>query len=193
MRGLDFGAGALATAAPIGLAGCTGSTETITVGEGEPDIESARQFDRYPLYWVGEHFEGRDLESVNVKAARSDARGHRRKAAVFRYGTCELQVRDDGGCGVPLVIEIEPMCARLAAVESGRRIRGAPLNFNYGGTPLLYTDRVRITVYTGEGATHGMALRALRALRSANDVPPVIDADDRLPAPRRKARKPCPR
>jgi hypothetical protein len=187
MRGLVFGAAALGTAAAIGLLGCTGSTETITVGEGDPDIEAARQFDRYPLYWVGEHFEGWDLEDVDVTAVKSDERGRRREVAVFRYGTCELTVSNDGSCGVPLVIEIRPFCAQPNAVESGRQIRGAPLNFSYmAGDPVLYTDRVRITVFTGEGATHGMALRALRALRSVNDVPPVIDADDPIPPP------PCP-
>jgi hypothetical protein len=191
MRGLVFGAAALGTAAAIGLLGCTGSMETITVGEGDPDIEAARQFDRYPLYWVGEHFEGWDLEHVDVTAVKSDERGRRLEMAVFRYGTCELQVSADGGCGLPLVIEIRPFCTRPDAVASGRHIRGAPLNFTYAGVLVLYTDRVRITVYTE--LARGRDLRALRALRSVNDVPPVIDADDPIPPPRRDAGGPCPR
>ncbi len=38
-----------------------------TVGDGDPDVEAARTFDGYPLYWVGEHFEQWDLEYVAVR------------------------------------------------------------------------------------------------------------------------------
>jgi hypothetical protein len=56
------------------VAGCTQ-----TVGEGDPDIEAARSFDGYPLYWVGEHFEQWDLEHLS---ARPDG------FTTFSYGTC---------------------------------------------------------------------------------------------------------
>jgi hypothetical protein len=163
---------------------------TITVGEGTPDIESARRFDRYPLYWVGKRFERWELESVDVTAVGSDSRGRRREHSVFRYGTCEIPVPADGGCGLPLVIEIRPFCGPLRAVASGRRIRGAPLNFTYAGDPVLYTDRVQINVYTN--GAWGRDLRALRALRSVNEVPPVLDAGDPIPPPLRESRPPCP-
>jgi len=58
------------------LAGCTR-----TLGEGDPDVEAARTFDRYPLYWVGEHFEEWDLEHINVAPGGF---------STFIYGTCEL-------------------------------------------------------------------------------------------------------
>jgi len=45
----------------VAVAGCTQ-----TVGEGDPDIEAARSFDGYPLYWVGEHFEQWDLEHADA-------------------------------------------------------------------------------------------------------------------------------
>ena len=159
---LVLGAASAATGTAMALAGWVGETRTITVGEGTPDIEAARQFDRYPLYWVGKHFERWDLESVEVTAVGSDARGRRREHSVFRYGTCELPVPADGGCSLPLVIEIRPFCARLDEVASGRQIRGAPLNFSYASDPVLYTNRVQIKVYTG--GVRGRDLRLLASL-----------------------------
>lgn len=61
------------------LVAACGSTRT--VGEGDPDIDAARRFDRHPLYWVGERFERWDLESVDVGGG---------EFVTFSYGTCEL-------------------------------------------------------------------------------------------------------
>jgi hypothetical protein len=163
------------------LTACAGETKTVTVPTGPPDIRAAREFTRYPLYWVGERFEGWDLTSVSVD----------RSAVTFIYGNCVLELPADGGCSPTLQIQIWPRCVTLEDAESGLDVRGAPLNYSYGGEPILYTDRVEIRVFTGHGATWGMKMRALRALRSANDVPPVVDADDRLPRPRPEGRTRC--
>lgn len=172
---------AAAALAATCLTGCAGGPETVTVPKGPPDIRAAREFTQYPLYWVGERFEGRDLTAVSVD----------RKNVTFIYGTCVLELPADGGCGPTLQIQIWPRCVTLEAAKSGLEIRGAPLNYSYGGDPILYTDRVEIRVFAGHGATRGMRMRALRALRSANRVPPVIDAADPLPAPGRKASERC--
>ena len=52
---------------------------------------------------------------------------------------------------------------------------------------MLFTNRVQVRVYRGQGTDPdpGLPLRALRALASANAVEPVVDADDPIPgAPR---------
>jgi hypothetical protein len=175
----------------LALAGWVDGPRTITVGEGTPDIESARRFDEYPLYWVGDHFERWDLESVEVNAVGSNAQGRREEYSVFRYGSCEIPLPADGGCGLPLEIQIRPFCARPDDVATGRHIRGAPLNFSYAGDAVLYTDRVRINVYSN--GARGRDLRALRALRSVNNVPPALDVEDPIPPPNRDARGACPR
>ncbi len=78
---------------------------TRTVGEGDPDIDAVRRFDRHPLYWVGERFERWDLESVDVGGG---------EFVTFSYGTCELPPPGrEGGCAVPLKIQIQPLCAHL--------------------------------------------------------------------------------
>jgi hypothetical protein len=174
-----FGAAILSATS---LTGCAGETETVTVPTGPPDMRAVREFTRYPLYWVGERFEGWDLTAVSVD----------RKKVTFVYGNCVLEVPADGGCAPTLQIQIWPRCVTLEDAESGQEIRGAPLNYSYGGDAILNTERVEIRVFIGQGATRGMKMRALRALRSANDVPPVVDAGDPLPRPRANGRARCP-
>jgi len=157
----------------LAAAGCTR-----TVGEADPDIDAARNFDRHPLYWVGERFEGWDLEHVNVGTA----------VAGFSYGTCEIQ-GTEGACPVPLQIQIQPLCTYLdvvarAPIWKRRRVRGAPVG-TIDGAPVLFTNRVQVKVYRGQHSDPGLPMRALRALRSVNSVKPVIDADDPIPAPPR--------
>jgi hypothetical protein len=47
---------------------------------------------------------------------------------------------------------------------------------------VLFASRVQVKVYRGQGSDGGLPMRALRALRSANDVEPVLEADERIPA-----------
>jgi len=163
-------------------AGCSGTT---TPGEGGPDIRSGRTFDRHPLYWVGRKFEKWNIESV--AANQGDF-------VTLIYGTCEIDDPDGpigvegGSCSPPLQIQIQPLCSHLAAVARApvwrrRQVRGAPVG-TIDGAPVLFTNRVQIKVYRGQGTDPGAPMRALRALRSLNDVPPVIAADDPIPPAR---------
>jgi hypothetical protein len=58
-----------------------------------------------------------------------------------------------------------------------REVRGAPVG-TIDGAPVLFTNRVQVKVYRGQGSDPGLPMRALRALRSANDVEPTIDVGD---------------
>ena len=168
----------------ICVGGCSGSDGTVTVPKGNPDVDAARGFDRYPLFWVGQRFEGVALTHVSID----------KRNVTFIYGTCTIDLPADGGCAPTLQIQNWPRCVELGTdTESGLRIRGASLNYGYGGDPLLHTDRVEVRVFAGQGATRGMKLRALRALRSANKVPPIIGTDDPIPAPGRTRVPPCKR
>jgi hypothetical protein len=159
------------------------------VGNGDSDLDAARNFTRHPLYWVGESFEEWDLEHVDMGTS---------EFATFIYGTCEPPGGINGGCPPPLQIQIQPLCAHLETVARApiwkrRQVRGAPVG-TIDGAPVLFTNRVQVKVYRGEGSDPGLPMRALRALRSANDVAPVIQADDAIPAPPRAVlagRAPC--
>ncbi len=167
------------------LAGCWG-VGTRTVGDGDPGLAAARAFERHPLYWVGERFETWELERIDVSNPQ---------LVTFSYGTCEIEDPDgpfgsEGGtCTIPLQIQIQPLCAHLRSVARApiwrrRQVRGAPVG-TIDSAPVLFTNRVQIKVYGGQGADPGLPMRALRALYSANSVQPVLARGDSIPpAPR---------
>jgi hypothetical protein len=156
----------IALAAAVIGAGCSAGDD---VGA---DLESARDFNAFPLYWVGEQFEGLDVSHVRLGGP----------AAGFIYGTC--QITGDHGCAPPLQIQIFPLCFHLDFVAANRiwtrrKIRGAPVGVN-DAAPVMFTQRTQVKVY---GSDPGMALRALYALRSLNDVPPQIGPVSSIPPP----------
>jgi hypothetical protein len=172
------------------VAGCSPS------GGSEIDTRSARAFTAYPLYWVGERFERWDLAHVDVG---------RSQFVSLTYGTCDVGDPDGplglegGSCSPPLQLQLQPLCRHLEAVARARvwrrrAIRGAPVG-TIDSAPVLFASRVQIKVYRGEGTDPGLPLRALRALRSLNEVEPVLGPDDRIPgAPRAvlAGERPCP-
>jgi hypothetical protein len=146
--------------------------------EVEGDLDAARRFDAYPLYWLGERFEGWDLEHVEVRP---------NGLSIFVYGQCTPHGEDEPSCAPPLQIQIQPLCVNLEAVARAptwrhRRIRGAPVG-TIDSAPVLFTSGAQVKVYRGDGSDPAAPLRALRALRSINDVEPVIGPDDPIPGP----------
>jgi hypothetical protein len=159
----------LALALVLATAGCSW-----LLGEEEVDLEQARAFDEYPLYWVGERFEDWDLVHFDVTPG----------FATFIYGHCEV-TGNDGGCPPPLSIQISPLCRHLDVVAGApiwrrRSIRDAPVG-TIDSAPVLFTAGAQVKVYRGQGSDPGLARRALEALRSINDVPPVIGPTGSIP------------
>jgi hypothetical protein len=144
-----------------------------------PDIESATTFERFPIYWLGAEFEGRELSHVEAEDWSA--------AAVLIYGTCEPSGTFEPSCTAPLQIQIFPLCYHLDSValpprERRRVVRGAPVGMQ-DGAPVLLTQRTQIKIYRGEGTGPGIGLRALEVVRSLNAVSPVISATDPIPPP----------
>jgi hypothetical protein len=165
--------GLMTLACFVATGGCT-----TPFGGGGPDLDAARSFDRFPLYWVGERFEKWKLEHVSLGPGRF---------VDLIYGTCEVPSGTDGGCPPPLEIQIQPLCAHLAVVARApiwrrRHVRGAPVGVS-DSAPVLFTDRVQVKVYRGQGSDPGLSMRALNALRSLNSVEPVLDETDPIPGP----------
>jgi len=147
-------------------------------GHDAVGTDAARQFDGYPLYWLGDRFEGWDLAHVDVSPT---------SFSTFVYGTCTPHGADEPSCSPPLQLQIQPLCAHLAVVARARiwrhrRVRGAPVG-TIDSAPVLFTSRAQVKVYRGEGSDAGAPLRALRALRSINAVEPVIRAHGPIPGP----------
>jgi hypothetical protein len=153
------------------LTGCGGSAA---------DIDSARSFDRFPLYWVGERFEKWDLETI-------DGLDYPSRTIIFIYGECEPHDGEQPSCTPPFQIQVSPLCLHLGDVArvqiwKRRRIRGAPVG-TIDSAPVLFTRGAQVKVYRGEGSSRGLPLRVLRALRSVNRVPPVIAANGPIEPP----------
>jgi hypothetical protein len=145
----------------------------------ESDVNSAAKFERFPVYWLGDEFEGRELSMVQAQDWSV--------AVMLIYGTCEPSGGFEPTCAQPLEIQIFPLCYHLDAValppkERRRTIRGAPVGAQ-DGAPVLLTRRAQIKIYRGEGTDPGIALRAFRALRSLNTVRPVISETDPIAPP----------
>jgi hypothetical protein len=151
------------------LAGCTGTNAP------QADIERAKDFRRFPLYWAGERFRDWHLAAI-------DGLDYRSPIITFIYGGCTPHDGDEPSCSPPLQIQVSASCSPAHSLENwtGRRIRGAPVG-TVDSAPVLYARGAEIKVYRGEESSPRDPIRALRTLRSVNRVPPVIGPEDPIP------------
>jgi hypothetical protein len=152
-------------------------------GDRKQDLDPAQRFDAFPLYWVGERFEKLDLKTIDGLDGVTEF-------VTFIYGDCKLSGGDEPSCAPPLEIQVAPLCSDVdaaARTQTARRtlIRGAPVGRALDGAPVLLTRRAAVKVYRGQGSDPGIPTRALRALRSINEVEPVIDSTGGIPPPAR--------
>jgi hypothetical protein len=168
-------AAAVILAVSCALAGCSS-------GPSDPprDIQSARDFEAFPLYWLGERFERWDLTAILPLSGPAGF-------VTLIYGDCTPHGADEPSCTPPLQIQISALCSHLDAVARTptwrqRRIRGAPVGA-IDNAPVLFTRSAQVKMYRGEGADVDIRRRAFRALRSLNRVAPMIGAGDRIPGP----------
>jgi len=144
-------------------------------GDSEVDVSEAAEFNGYPLYWVGERFEQWDLTHVEIRP----------QFTTFGYGDCEPTGGDEPSCTPPFQIQVSPLCAHLdvvarAPIWKRRSIRDAPVGA-IDSAPVLFTTGAQVKVYRGEGSDAELPMRVLEALRSINDVPPVIGPTGSIP------------
>jgi hypothetical protein len=156
---------ALLVAVSLLATACLGSKAS------KADIEAAREFDRFPLYWLGEQFKGWDLAAI-------DGLKYSSPIITFIYGDCTPQDGEQPSCTPPLQLQVSASCSEPASVV--RQIRGAPVG-TIDNAPVLYARGAEIKVYRGEGSSPGDPIEALHALRSINRVPPVISPEDPIP------------
>lgn len=130
----------------LALAGCGGSRDL------GAEVESLRQAEGPPLWWVGESFEGLALEDAEESG--------------FIYGTCEA--KSDQGCAPPLEIQNYLLSERHPSAFSVPRcrrvtVRGFPGAFfaTSGGLDLYLGGRTIVLF----GSSEARVLRAANALR----------------------------
>ena len=164
----------------VALAVLLGAAACSWLGAPKADIESAKRFDSFPLYWVGERFEQWDLVAI-------DGLQGPQEFVTFVYGTCKATGGEQPSCAPPLEIQVSRLCSHLDVVARApiwreRNLRGAPVG-TIDSAPVLFSSGAQVKLYRGEGSDPGLPLRALHALRSVNRVAPVIGETDPIPAP----------
>jgi hypothetical protein len=138
-----------------------GLAEPTSAGQRRWTIEDATNFTEFPLYWLGESYNGLPLTRIiryrydpepPIPAVTAE------DSVAFIYGTCTPS--PEAGCAPPLQIIVEPYCTRppeiiapLANVGSSFDIRGA--------TAQWVTDHLRI--WTGDVSTTIFAAEEMTA------------------------------
>jgi hypothetical protein len=155
----------------LSLSGCGAAASDVRT-------DSVRTFSGYHVYWLGQRFEQWKLTKVLGP-------GSFKGGFSFIYGDCTPHDGDEPSCVPPLEVQVTALCPHLPIVAADpvwrqRRIRGAPVG-TIDGAPVLFSRDSQIKIYD-DGQHPGLALRALAALRSANEVKPVINASDVIPA-----------
>jgi hypothetical protein len=153
------------------------------------------EFQEFPIYWLGESFEGLPLTSVDV-ADYSDYEGQPTREVLVIYGSCVVRAGDEG-CGIPLTIQISRFCEspveaiRVAQAGDGVGLRGAKASAESPSSLRLRTGNVAIGIDggAGSGGVRFVAVNLVRAnggepsSPSESFEPPVDDCYAGSPAP----------
>jgi Tol biopolymer transport system component len=133
-------------------------------------VALVRSFTGYPLYAVGDEFEGRPL----IEAARYhyDLGVHPQEETYFIYAPCDVE-RSGQGCSDEVQIQVYPSCIRNLSLYGGpgpaglAHRRGVPIRL---GPFEVYTGDITIVIF----ANRETAYRVVDALQPVNRL--AIDA-----------------
>jgi hypothetical protein len=144
-------------------------------------VDEARDFARFPIYNAGDSVNGYPLTAVEHDTKPAEA-------ISFLYGDCTPPRASDGsydgGCGLPVEVQVWPACFRNPTLYGGApgspgpvntTVRGAPAAFFEGGNRLeIQTGTSTVVIFADSPETVADALRGVN-----NNVPTGVD----LPAP----------
>jgi hypothetical protein len=157
------------------------------------ELEDFRDFDAFQLFWLGEEFE--DLPLTDVTGSAEGTR-----PVSFLYGGCYVPIGQEGGCALPVEIQIWPACERnLSLYPIAEQVddlseiplddvRGAPAFTVPEGHVDIYTSDVTIVVFGDAQYLDGV----FSELRSVDGE---IDPNQSLPTPiegHLEGKAPCP-
>jgi hypothetical protein len=174
--------------AAVAVSGCTSekssekaSPSTFDAEHSSFTPETIETYAAAPLYWLGTRFERWGISTILGPSRQI-------RTISFIYGTCTPTDGDEPSCLPPIEVQVTPLCRHLETVARDpiwrdREIRGAPVGKS-DNAPILFSRRAQVQVYTSI-RDQDLGVRALRALRSANRVEPVVAADEPIPPARR--------
>lgn len=158
---------------PVLLALAVASVEGDSAGTQESngvDLEPAKRFDGFRLYYGGDSFEELPLTDVDRDKQFGNPRW------VFIYGDCEPEPDDpEPSCWLPLQVHNHTICDRFPArYPSDLKIfnfHGAKAARNpYAGSFEVYTGRTTVVIFTDGTVNRKAVAEALRPVR-AESVP----------------------
>jgi hypothetical protein len=153
------------------LAGCGES------GSGEPeesgvDLDQARSFDDYTLYYLGESFRGLPLTFAGL--GPGSGTGLRRSWS-FIYGDCTPPAGSDGGCAPPLEVQNWSICTRFPALYPGPTPNTSPMHgaetLPAGGGLDVYTGETTVVIFGQEGSAAVESLTRLEDETVPGELP----------------------
>jgi hypothetical protein len=174
-----------------------GPAAPASAGQVTWTIEDAKAFTDFPVYWLGESYEG--LPLTRIVRGKGELELHPQVAGIvgqdvlkedslgFIYGSCDPGA--DGGCVPPLVVSIEPYCVNPSLDVKKAYTPGAPFEVRgawareEAGHLVLRTN-VIITIFTARDdlAVASQAAEMLRKVgdsgaESARALPPAPDPE----------------
>jgi hypothetical protein len=143
---------------------------------GRFDLEQARDFTEFPLYYAGDRVDGLSLTTV---LRRDDAADF----VSFVYGDCAA--RDDQGCAPPLEIQVWSACKRnLGLYDSASPGRPVPELAIVRGVPAAFFEGdSRLELQTGSSTVVVFAGSRARLLRVAGVLRPLGARPTSAPLP----------
>ncbi len=155
-------------ALPLLDGGGGGEAQPASAGQIRWTIDDARQFTEFPLYWLGESYEG--LPLTKIIRYRYDPEPpippiEAENSVTFIYGSCTPG--PESGCAPPLSIRVEPYCMkppeRIAPAVRGTpfEVRGAVAE-QISGDLRIWAGEVSVKVFTEGAASQVEAVEKLR-------------------------------
>jgi len=159
--------------------------------QGNSTVARAAAFSEYELYNAGASVDGLPLTAVHrVDAAPNPIEPVRADFFTFVYGDCTVTSGEEGGCGLPLEIQIWPACERNPSVYSPDeirepvKVRGVPGYFYDDGTRLELTTGSSTVVVFGHPAR---LLDVAKRLVPANGLAKSLGVTKQTDLPKPKA------
>jgi hypothetical protein len=161
-----------------------GAPQHVKLSPGDDGFDTfARDFDEFPIYWLGPEFGGHSLRYV-IRHVSSPEASPSENIVSFLYGTCEMPA--EGGCPPPVQVITEPYClvppSLISQAPGGSalsHLRGNATSMEVGGGLRIWAGDASVKLYASD---RQLLNEAAASIRSPNGLGPAGVGDD-LPAP----------
>ncbi|MEX2246344.1 MAG: hypothetical protein WEC75_06625 [Dehalococcoidia bacterium] len=174
--------------------GDPGSPDSATAGldERAACLELVTDFAEYPLYYLGEEFEGLPLTGCNrtQTPVKYDLEGKVREPATdffnFHYGACTTLADSSSMCPSHVQVTVDPPCGpTLDGSQTMEKVpvRGVNAIVKPDGSVRIETPNVKVSIFASEAtvaASRDAAIVAANALAGINAPVESVTAADSL-------------